>query len=97
MNSTWDKQTRLEGAKEVLLQAMEKFKGVPNIEIALRIYGHQTPITNNTQDCNDTKLEVPFSSGNIDQIKNKIHLLQQDNIHQNYMIKQQIPQLQLRI
>ena len=72
MNSTWDKQTRLEGAKEVLLQAMEKFKGVPNIEIALRIYGHQTPITNNTQDCNDTKLEVPFSNGNIDLIKNKI-------------------------
>lgn len=72
MNSTWDKQTRLEGAKEVLLQAMEQFKEVPNIEIALRIYGHQTPITNDTQDCNDTKLEVPFSVGNIDVIKNKI-------------------------
>ena len=72
MNSTWDKQTRLEGAKEVLLQAMEQFKGVPNVEIALRIYGHQTPITNDTQDCNDTKLEVPFSVGNIDIIKNKI-------------------------
>ena len=72
MNSTWDKQTRLEGAKEVLLQAMEQFKGVPNVEIALRIYGHQTPITNDTQDCNDTKLEVPFSVGNIDRIKNKI-------------------------
>jgi Ca-activated chloride channel homolog len=72
MNSTWDKQTRLEGAKEVLLKAMEQFKGVPNVEIALRIYGHQTPITNETQDCNDTKLEVPFSVGNIDIIKNKI-------------------------
>ena len=72
MNSTWDKQTRLEGAKEVLLQAMEQFKGVPNVEIALRIYGHQTPITNDIQDCNDTKLEVPFSVGNIDIIKNKI-------------------------
>ena len=51
---------------------MEQFKGVPNVEIALRIYGHQTPITNDTQDCNDTKLEVPFSVGNIDIIKNKI-------------------------
>jgi Ca-activated chloride channel homolog len=72
MNSTWGKQTRLVGAKEVLIQAMEMFKEVPNTEIALRVYGHQVPITNDIQDCNDTKLEVPFSIGNIDIIKNKI-------------------------
>ena len=73
MNSSWGKQTRLVGAKEVLIQAMEMFKEVPNTEIALRVYGHQVPITNDIQDCNDTKLEVPFSIGNIDLIKNKIH------------------------
>ena len=56
MNVDWNNnQTRMEAAKEVLIQEVEKLRGIPNLEIALRVYGHQTPVTNTYQDCNDTK------------------------------------------
>jgi Ca-activated chloride channel family protein len=42
----------------------------------LRVYGHQSNVTNTFQDCQDTKLEVAFGPANIDPIKNKIKGLQ---------------------
>ena len=72
MNSSWGSQTRIQAAREVLNQELEALRNVPNTEIALRIYGHQTPFNNLEQDCNDTKLEVPFGINNLDQIKLKI-------------------------
>ena len=72
MNSSWGTQTRIQAAREVLNQELEALRNVPNTEIALRIYGHQTPFNNLEQDCNDTKLEVPFGINNLEQIKLKI-------------------------
>jgi Ca-activated chloride channel family protein len=73
MNAPWDdNQTRFEAAKELLAQSVDSLKGIPNLEIALRVYGHQSPITATYQDCNDTKLEVPFAAGNHDKVKNRI-------------------------
>jgi len=72
MNSAWGNQTRIQAAREVLNQELEALRGVQNTEIALRVYGHQTPFSNLDQDCNDTKLEVPFGANNLDQIKLKI-------------------------
>jgi Ca-activated chloride channel family protein len=72
MNSSWGSQTRIQAAREVLNQELEALRNVPNTEIALRIYGHQTPFNNLEQDCNDTKLEVPFGVNNLEQIKLKI-------------------------
>ena len=43
----------------------------PNLETALRVYGHQKYYRNG-QDCNDTKLEVPFAAKNAAQIKSKL-------------------------
>ena len=68
MNLDWDKQTRMAAAKEILSQAIEKLRGVEDLEIALRVYGHQSMINNEIQDCNDTKLEVPFGKDRIDAI-----------------------------
>lgn len=77
MNVDWNNnQTRMVAAKEVLIQEVEKLRGVPNLEIALRVYGHQTPVTNTYQDCNDTKLEVPFGPNTIDAIKSKVKTIQ---------------------
>jgi Ca-activated chloride channel family protein len=76
MNSSWGSQTRIQAAREVLNQELEVLRGVPNTEVALRVYGHQTPYSNLTQDCNDTKLEVPFGINNIDQIKLKIKTIE---------------------
>lgn len=72
MNTEWDKKTRIELAKEHLNNSIEGLRGVPNLEIALRVYGHQSPITATYQDCNDTKLEVGFAANNIDKIKQRI-------------------------
>lgn len=72
MNLDWDKQTRMSAAKEILSNSIEKLRGIPDLEIALRVYGHQSAVTSTYQDCNDTKLEVPFAYNNIDAIKAKV-------------------------
>jgi len=76
MNAKWgSSQTRFEAAKEVLVKSIDSIKGAENLEIALRVYGHQSPITTTYQDCNDTKLEVPFAKDNYETVKNRIKTL----------------------
>lgn len=72
MNSKIGSETRIAIAKEVLAKSVDSLRGVPNLEIALRVYGHQSPITATYQDCEDTKLEIPFGVDNHDKIKNRI-------------------------
>lgn len=73
MNAQWGNgQTRIQAAKEILSKHVDSLRGVPNLEIALRVYGHQSPITATYQDCADTKLEVPFGKDNISTIKSRI-------------------------
>ena len=38
MNLKWDEQTRMESAKEILNQSVKDLNGIPNLEIALRVY-----------------------------------------------------------
>lgn len=77
MNVRWNgQQTRIEAAKELLSQSIDSLRNIPNLEIALRVYGHQSPITATFQDCNDTKLEVGFGTNNIDAIKSKIRSIE---------------------
>lgn len=76
MNAKWGKQTRIEAAKELLAKTVDGLGDVPNLEIALRVYGHQSPITATYQDCNDTKLEVPFGKDNFSKVKYRIKSIQ---------------------
>lgn len=76
MNAPWGEKTRIETAKALLAKTVEGLEGTPNLEIALRVYGHQSPITASFQDCNDTKLEVPFAANNNNQIKYRIQSIQ---------------------
>ncbi|MCB0458310.1 MAG: VWA domain-containing protein, partial [Flavobacteriaceae bacterium] len=69
MNGKWQGSTRIEIAKRLLASAVDSLRGFPNLEIGLRIYGHQSPVTSTYQDCNDTKLEVPFGPDNHDLAK----------------------------
>ena len=75
MNLKWDNQTRMESAKEILNESIEDLRGIPDLEIALRVYGHQSIVNNTFQDCNDTKLEVPFGENTIDEIKKTVRYL----------------------
>ena len=72
MNAYWGDETRIESAKKLLAKTVDGLEGIPNLELALRVYGHQSPITSTYQDCNDTKLEVPFGESNHTNIKNRI-------------------------
>ena len=78
MNAQWQKGTKIKIAKELLTRTLDSLKGIENLEIGLRMYGHQTRIVPGHQDCNDTKLEVPLASGdaNIIKIQGKIRGLQ---------------------
>ena len=74
MNAQWEKSSKIKIAKRLLSQTLDSLKFIDNIEVALRMYGHQTRIKPGKQDCSDTKLEVPFSDEkeNYNRIKSKI-------------------------
>ena len=50
-----------------MLDSLQGIQSEANFQLALRVYGHQKPVP--PQDCSDTKLEVPFGTGNIYKIK----------------------------
>ena len=62
MNAQWENSSKILVAKKLLIQTMDSLKGLENVDLALRIYGHQTRIAPGKHDCSDTKLEVPFAS-----------------------------------
>lgn len=68
----WDKTTKIESARKILSATVDSLRHVPNLELALRIYGHQVAIEPGKQDCNDTKLEIPFGPNNHTDIIRKI-------------------------
>ncbi|HIP36845.1 MAG TPA: VWA domain-containing protein [Crocinitomix sp.] len=72
MNGKWEGATKIVRAREILSEAITDLKGIPNLELALRVYGHQSPVTPDYQDCNDTKLEIPFEKNNHNKIINFI-------------------------
>ena len=73
MNGKWEGATKIKLAREILAETVDDLVGTPNLEIALRVYGHQSPITPTFQDCDDTKLEVPFGPDNYSAVKNFIN------------------------
>jgi len=72
MNKNWSEETRFATAKRILSNSVDSLRGIPNLELALRVYGHQSLVTATYQDCADTKLEVPFEKDNHQAILNKI-------------------------
>ena len=60
MYAPWNSNIKIEVAKKIMGEFLDSLKSIPNLELALRCYGHQTFIKP-TRDCKDTKLEVPFN------------------------------------
>ena len=60
---------KIDIAQRLLSEAVDSLKNMPNVELALRVYGNRSPITPGNQDCEDTHLEVPFGPENVSQIK----------------------------
>ncbi len=71
MLGKWQGEEKFVIARRLLSQVLDSIKQVKNIDVALRVYGNQKRYP--PQDCNDTKLEVPFgNSNNIERIKYRL-------------------------
>ncbi len=67
MYGRWQSDTKFNIAVRLFSNILDSLKNQPNLELALRMYGNQKQFP--PQDCNDTRLEVPFSRDNINRIK----------------------------
>ena len=70
MAGKWQKNTKINIAKRLLSEIVDSLDDEQNVEVALRIYGHQSSRVD--KDCKDTKLEVSFTRGNAELIKEKL-------------------------
>lgn len=62
MLAPWEKTTRIMAAKRLLSNMVDSLQTNANLELALRVYGHQ--FERNDQNCEDSRLEVGFAQNN---------------------------------
>jgi Ca-activated chloride channel homolog len=74
MNSTWESDKRINIARSVLISMVDSLEKRENMELALRVYGHQSPVP--PQDCSDSKLEVPFAKNNGARIRQRLRFIE---------------------
>jgi len=67
MYAKWQTGARIDVAKKLMKNLLDSLRDVPDLELALRVYGHQKPYP--PQDCDDSRLEVPFAKGNVSTIQ----------------------------
>ena len=67
MFGRWQSDTKFNIATRLLSGLLDSLRTIPDLELALRVYGHMKPFP--PQDCSDTRLEVPFGKDNIARIK----------------------------
>ncbi|NJK87703.1 MAG: VWA domain-containing protein [Bacteroidales bacterium] len=73
MLGNWQKSKKIDVAKEVLINIIDSLEQLSNVKMALRLYGHQSPVP--PQDCNDTRLEVPFGTNTAPKIRQKLRYI----------------------
>lgn len=72
MYGLWGQEQKMKVATRLLGHLMDSLKNKENIEVALRVYGHQFSVAAGNRSCEDTKLEVPFANNNFNKIKTKL-------------------------
>lgn len=73
MNGYWEESKKINIARKFLIQMIDSLEYEDNVEMALRVYGHQSVVP--PQDCNDTKLEVPFQPDNAGKIRQTLRYI----------------------
>ncbi|HBF88396.1 MAG TPA: von willebrand factor type a [Bacteroidales bacterium] len=69
----WESDTKINIARKFLIEMIDSLEQMENVQMAIRIYGHQSPVP--PQDCSDTKLEVPFGENNASKIRQKLRFI----------------------
>lgn len=72
MLGRWGEEQKMKVATRLLSNLMDSMQLMENVEVALRVYGHQFSVAAGNRSCEDTKLEVPFSSNSFSKIKSKL-------------------------
>jgi Ca-activated chloride channel homolog len=73
MAGYWESDQKINIARKFLIEIVDSLQELKNVQMALRVYGHQSPVP--PQNCDDTKLEVPFNTNNALQIRQKLKYL----------------------
>jgi len=71
MFGIWESDSKFNIAKRLVSQMVDSLGREQNVQLALRCYGHQKKYP--PQDCDDSKLEVPFARDNAWLIKAKLN------------------------
>jgi Ca-activated chloride channel family protein len=77
MYAPWNSNIKIEVAKKVMGEFLDSLQNIPNLELALRCYGHTT-FFKPDRNCKDSKLEVAFADAktNSTKIKQRIQRLE---------------------
>lgn len=73
MADKWEGGQKFAKARQLMFELLDSLENVQKdqpVEIALRVYGHQSPVP--PQDCHDSKLEVNFGENTIGLIRDKL-------------------------
>ncbi len=71
MYGQWQSATKIDVAKKLLSKIVDSLRVVDNLQLGLHVFGHLKKYP--PQDCDDNRLEVPFSKKNHDKIIEKIN------------------------
>lgn len=74
MAGMWESDIKINIARKFLISIIDSLESKDNVEMALRVFGHQSPVP--PQDCSDSKLEVPFAKGNASRIRQKLRYIE---------------------
>ncbi len=70
MQAKWENKTRMSIAKRALTHIVDSLKVNKNVELGLRVYGHQ--FDRKYKNCQDSKLEVAFAPDNHHKITHRL-------------------------
>lgn len=73
MAGYWEKNRKIDIARRTLISIIDSLENLANVSMALRLYGHQSPVP--PQNCNDTRLEVPFGKNNSSRIRQELRFI----------------------
>lgn len=71
MYGRWQSDVKFNIARSILSKVLDSLSSMKNVEVALRVYGHQHAYP--PQVCTDTRLEVPFGRDNYGRIKSRLN------------------------
>lgn len=78
MGENLDRTSKIQAARNVISHIADSLNDMPNIQVGLRVYGHQSPQPVN--DCEDSKLEVGFKTKNAAGIKARVQSIRPQGV-----------------